>query len=82
VCTNRIYVHRSVQQPFAEKLQARIAKLEVGDGLKTKASIGPMIDDQAIAKVQKHVDDALSKGANCFTAASRMNLAVVFSSPR
>ena len=63
VCTNRIYVHRSVQQPFAEKLQARIAKLEVGDGLKTKASIGPMIDDQAIAKVQKHVDDALSKGA-------------------
>ena len=63
VCTNRIYVQRSVQQAFAEKLQARVAKLDVGDGIKTKASIGPMIDDQAIAKVQKHVDDALEKGA-------------------
>lgn len=63
VCTNRIYVQRSVQQAFADKLQARIAKLEVGDGLKTKASIGPMIDDNAVAKVQKHVDDALEKGA-------------------
>lgn len=63
VCTNRIYVHRSVQTAFAEKLLAKVAALEVGDGLKTKASIGPMIDEHAIAKVQKHVDDALEKGA-------------------
>ena len=63
VCTNRVYVHRSVQEAFVEKLQAKVAELEVGDGVGTKASIGPMIDEQAITKVQKHVDDALEKGA-------------------
>ncbi|HEY1058131.1 MAG TPA: NAD-dependent succinate-semialdehyde dehydrogenase [Limnobacter sp.] len=63
VCTNRIYVHRSIQAAFASKLQAKVAALEVGDGLATSASVGPMIDDQAVAKVKRHVDDAVSKGA-------------------
>jgi len=81
VCTNRIYVQRSVQQAFADKLQARIAKLEVGDGLKTKASIGPMIDDNAVAKVQKHVDDALEKGAKLLHGGKPHTLGGRFSSP-
>jgi len=81
VCTNRIYVQRSVQQAFADKLQARIAKLEVGDGLKTKASIGPMIDDNAVAKVQKHVDDALEKGAKLLYGGKPHTLGGRFSNP-
>ncbi|MCQ8896819.1 NAD-dependent succinate-semialdehyde dehydrogenase [Limnobacter humi] len=63
VCTNRIYVHRSIQAAFAGKLQAKVAALEVGDGLATSASVGPMIDEQAVAKVKRHVDDAVAKGA-------------------
>ncbi|HEX4842739.1 MAG TPA: NAD-dependent succinate-semialdehyde dehydrogenase [Limnobacter sp.] len=67
VCSNRIYVHTAIQSAFAEKLAAKVAHMEVGDGLNTKASIGPLIDEQALAKVKRHVDDAVDKGATVLT---------------
>lgn len=63
VCTNRIYVHRSIQDEFARKLSTKISALTLGEGLASGATVGPLIDDQAVRKVQAHVTDALSEGA-------------------
>jgi succinate-semialdehyde dehydrogenase/glutarate-semialdehyde dehydrogenase len=63
VCANRLYVHEAVYDAFAEKLAAAVAKLRVGPGDETGVVIGPLIDGNAVAKVQAHLADALAKGA-------------------
>ena len=63
VCANRIYVQAGVYDAFAEKLRAAVAALKVGDGLEPGTALGPLINTDAIAKVQEHVADATSKGA-------------------
>lgn len=63
VCVNRIYVQAGVYEAFAEKFQAAVAKLRVGDGLDPNTEIGPLIDERAVAKVQEHIADALAQGA-------------------
>ncbi|MGH8807460.1 MAG: NAD-dependent succinate-semialdehyde dehydrogenase [Noviherbaspirillum sp.] len=63
VCTNRFYVHESIYDAFVEKLAAGAAKLKVGNGFEQGVAQGPLIDAQAVAKVEEHVADALSKGA-------------------
>ena len=64
VCANRIYVQSGIYQQFAEKLAARVAKLQIGNGLIEGSEIGPLIDKPAIAKVEEHIADALGKGAS------------------
>jgi succinate-semialdehyde dehydrogenase/glutarate-semialdehyde dehydrogenase len=63
VCTNRFYAHESIYDAFVEKLAAGAAKIKVGNGFEKGVSQGPLIDDQAVAKVEEHVADALAKGA-------------------
>lgn len=63
VCANRIYVQDGVYDAFAEKLAAAVAKLKIGNGLEEGTTTGPLIDGKAVAKVQEHIDDAVSKGA-------------------
>lgn len=63
VCANRIYVQDGVYQRLADKLVAAVEQLKVGDGAQAGVSQGPLIDADAIAKVQSHLDDALLKGA-------------------
>lgn len=63
VCANRIYVHDAVYDLFAEKLQAKVAALTIGNGLENNITTGPLIDEKAIAKVKEHIEDAVSKGA-------------------
>ncbi|MGE8059542.1 NADP-dependent succinate-semialdehyde dehydrogenase [Pseudomonas sp. NPDC089547] len=63
VCANRIYVQDGVYDAFAEKLAAAVAKLKIGNGLEDGTTTGPLIDGKAVAKVQEHIDDAVSKGA-------------------
>ncbi|MCQ4318735.1 NADP-dependent succinate-semialdehyde dehydrogenase [Stutzerimonas stutzeri] len=63
VCANRLYVHDAVYDAFAEKLAAAVAKLKVGHGAEAGVTTGPLIDRNAVAKVQAHLADALSKGA-------------------
>lgn len=48
---------------FAEKLQQAVSKLHIGDGLEKGVTIGPLIDEKAVAKVEEHIADALEKGA-------------------
>ncbi|MFD2857859.1 NAD-dependent succinate-semialdehyde dehydrogenase [Seohaeicola zhoushanensis] len=63
VCANRIYVQRGVYDAFAEKLAAKVRALKVGNGTEPGTEIGPMIEPKAIAKVEEHIADAVSKGA-------------------
>ncbi|HEK1010610.1 MULTISPECIES: NADP-dependent succinate-semialdehyde dehydrogenase [unclassified Pseudomonas] len=63
VCANRIYVQDGVYDAFAEKLKAAVAKLKIGNGLEDGTTTGPLIDGKAVAKVQEHIEDAVSKGA-------------------
>jgi succinate-semialdehyde dehydrogenase / glutarate-semialdehyde dehydrogenase len=67
VCANRLYVQDSVYDAFAEKLAAAVAKLQIGNGMDEGTTTGPLIDDKAVAKVQEHIADALSKGAKLLT---------------
>ncbi|MEC3861335.1 NAD-dependent succinate-semialdehyde dehydrogenase [Mesobacterium sp. TK19101] len=63
VCANRIYVQAGVYDAFAEKLAQRVGQMKVGDGLEEGTDLGPLINTDAITKVQEHVADAVSKGA-------------------
>ena len=63
VCANRILVQDGIYAEFAERLQAAVATLKVGDGLKEGVTIGPLINAAAIDKVSRHIGDALEKGA-------------------
>ncbi|SFX04867.1 NADP-dependent succinate-semialdehyde dehydrogenase [Marinospirillum alkaliphilum] len=63
VCANRIYVQAGVYDAFAEKLQAAVSQLKVGDGFEEGVTIGPLIDQRAVEKVKRHLQDAISKGA-------------------
>jgi len=63
VCTNRFYVHESVYDTFVQKLAAGSNRLKVGNGFEQGVAQGPLIDEQAVAKVEDHVADALAKGA-------------------
>ncbi|GIZ53250.1 NAD-dependent succinate-semialdehyde dehydrogenase [Noviherbaspirillum aridicola] len=63
VCTNRIYAHESIYDAFVAKLAEGARKIKVGNGFEPGVNQGPLIDEQAVAKVNEHVSDALSKGA-------------------
>ncbi|MVW73705.1 NADP-dependent succinate-semialdehyde dehydrogenase [Pseudomonas xionganensis] len=63
VCANRLYVQDGVYDAFAEKLQAAVARLKVGNGMHEGITTGPLINAEAVAKVQRHLHDALEKGA-------------------
>jgi len=63
VCANRIYVQAGVYDAFAEKLKVAVSNLKIGDGLEDGVALGPLINSDAITKVQEHVADAKAKGA-------------------
>jgi len=63
VCSNRLYVQAGVYDAFIEKLDRAVSQLQVGNGLDTGVTTGPLIDARAVAKVAEHIDDALGKGA-------------------
>jgi len=63
VCANRIYVQAGVYDAFAAKLKEAVANMKVGDGLEDGTDLGPLITAKAIEKVQDHIADAKSKGA-------------------
>jgi succinate-semialdehyde dehydrogenase/glutarate-semialdehyde dehydrogenase len=63
VCSNRILVQAGVYETFAKKLAARVSNMKVGPGTEPGVEIGPMINVAAIEKIERHVSDALAKGA-------------------
>jgi succinate-semialdehyde dehydrogenase/glutarate-semialdehyde dehydrogenase len=63
ICTNRVYVQRSVAEQFQRKVAEITAALKIGNGAEPGVQVGPLIDERGYAKVIEHVDDAVSKGA-------------------
>jgi len=63
VCTNRILVHQDVMAAFSEKFVAAVNELSIGNGLADGISIGPMINEQAVADVQQLVQASIEMGA-------------------
>lgn len=67
VAANRFYVHKKVHDEFVEKFAAATKLLKVGHGLEPGVTQGPLIDEHALAKVQRHIADAVAKGATLVT---------------
>ena len=72
VCANRIYVQDAVYEQFVEKFTAKVKTLKVGNGFEEGVSQGPLIEDAAVAKVQRHVDDAIAKGGKLLTGGHKL----------
>jgi succinate-semialdehyde dehydrogenase/glutarate-semialdehyde dehydrogenase len=72
VCANRIYVHSSVYADFASRLADRVSKFKVGNGLEEGITHGPLIHAHAIEKVERHVEDAVSKGAQIMVGGKKI----------
>ncbi len=81
VCTNRFYVHESLHDAFVEKLAQASKRLVIGPGLDKGVQLGPLIDQQAINKVEQHVQDAVAKGARLMTGGKRHALGGTFYEP-
>ena len=81
VCANRILVQDSVYDAFAAKLAERVSKLKIGNGLEPGVTIGPMIDSNAITKVEEHIADAVAKGAKVMAGGKRHALGGLFFEP-
>ena len=72
VCPNRVFVQRGVFDTFAQKLAARVAALKVGPASDPASQIGPMINDRAVEKIERHVQDAVAKGAKVLAGGKRL----------
>jgi succinate-semialdehyde dehydrogenase/glutarate-semialdehyde dehydrogenase len=81
VCANRLLVQEGVYDAFVAKLADAVRKLRVGDGLKGATEQGPLIDANAVAKVEEHIADALAKGAKVALGGRRHALGGTFFEP-
>ncbi|HET6789242.1 MAG TPA: NAD-dependent succinate-semialdehyde dehydrogenase, partial [Aquabacterium sp.] len=75
VCANRLLVQEGVYDRFIEKLSAKVAAMKVGNGFEAGVTQGPLIDGDALAKVEELMGDALSKGARVVTGGQRASVA-------
>jgi succinate-semialdehyde dehydrogenase/glutarate-semialdehyde dehydrogenase len=81
VCANRIYVQSGVYDAFAAKLATAVEALRVGDGFEDGVTIGPLINDDAVAKVQSHLDDLTAHGGQILTGGDPHPLGGTFFTP-
>ncbi|MCX7380627.1 MAG: NAD-dependent succinate-semialdehyde dehydrogenase [Alphaproteobacteria bacterium] len=71
VCANRILVQDAVYDAFAAKLKIAVEALKVGNGMEPGVTQGPLINAEAVAKVEEHIADALARGASIVTGGKR-----------
>jgi len=81
ISANRFLVQASVAETFAQKLSAAASRLTVGEGLEEGVAIGPMIEEAAIEKVERHISDAVAHGAKVLTGGARHALGGLFFQP-
>ena len=72
VCTNRFYVQEGVYDEFVAKFAAKVKAAKVGNGFEDGVNQGPLIEEAALEKVQRHVDDALAKGGKVMAGGQRL----------
>ena len=73
VCANRLYVQEGVYDTFIARLAEKARGIRVGNGFEAGVNQGPMIDSNAVAKVESHIADALSKGARVVVGGARID---------
>ena len=81
VCANRILVQDKVYDAFAAKLAEKVNAMKVGNGRDPGVVIGPLINSDALAKVEEHINDALTKGARVIAGGKRHTLGGFFFEP-
>jgi succinate-semialdehyde dehydrogenase/glutarate-semialdehyde dehydrogenase len=81
VCANRLLIQDGVYDAFVAKLVAAVEKLKVGNGMEEGVTQGPLINTDAVRKVEEHVADAVSKGAKVVTGGARHALGGTFFQP-
>ncbi|HLX30345.1 MAG TPA: NAD-dependent succinate-semialdehyde dehydrogenase [Casimicrobiaceae bacterium] len=81
VCANRFFVHEKVYDAFARKLSAKVGALKVGRGTEAGVTQGPLINAEALAKVEEHLADAKSRGATIAIGGKRHPLGGTFFEP-
>ena len=81
VCANRIYVQAGIYEVFSQKLATAVSKLKVGDGLEEGTNLGPLINAEAINKVQEHIIDAKAKGATVILGGDTSQISGNFINP-
>ncbi|MCX7247551.1 MAG: NAD-dependent succinate-semialdehyde dehydrogenase [Burkholderiales bacterium] len=72
VCSNRLYVQEAVYEEFVTKFAAKVATAKVGNGFEDGVNQGPLIEEAALVKVQRHVDDAIAKGGRVLVGGKRL----------
>jgi len=72
VSPNRVFVHERLHDAFADKLAGRVGALKVGPATDSASQIGPMINARAVEKIERHVQDAIAKGARVLTGGRRL----------
>jgi len=81
VCANRILVQEGIYEKFASAFIKAVQSLHVGNGLEESTSQGPLINEAAVQKVEKFINDATSKGANIMLGGKRHSLGMTFYEP-
>ncbi len=81
VSANRIYVQRSIYDAFTERFTSLMQAMKTGDGLDPGVSVGPLVESAALEKVERHVQDALDKGAQLLLGGTRVGARGYFYSP-
>ncbi|MBL4906301.1 MAG: NADP-dependent succinate-semialdehyde dehydrogenase [Sneathiella sp.] len=81
VCANRLYIQEGVYDEFADRLAEKVKAMKVGNGLEEGVTQGPLITQAAVQKVEEHIADAVSKGAEVMIGGSRHELGQTFFEP-
>jgi succinate-semialdehyde dehydrogenase/glutarate-semialdehyde dehydrogenase len=81
VCANRILVQEGVYDAFSAKLKAAVEAMKVGNGMEPGVAQGPLINADAVKKVEEHIEDALKRGASVVTGGKRHTLGGNFFQP-
>ena len=72
ISPNRIFVHRSIVDPFVEEFKNRVSRMRAGSGFEKGVSIGPLVNSTALEKVERQVTNALDKGATLVCGGCRL----------
>lgn len=81
VCANRIFIQQDIYDEFISKLQTAVAQLQIGDGLTDNSTQGPLINEAAVIKVERHIQDMLDKGGKLVCGGKRHKLGGTFFEP-
>lgn len=81
VCTNRFYVQDGIYDAFTERFAEAVKRIRVGDGIAPETQQGPVIDEQAMQKIESHVSDAIAKGGRLLAGGRRIQADTLFFEP-